>query len=222
MKSILIIGLGDFGHYLCRDLASMKNEVMIVDRDESALEDLLDIATSSLIADCTRESVLKKLGVRNFDICFVCISDNFQSNLEITSLLKDLGAKYVVSQVSSEVHAKFLLRNGADEVIHPNKGSAMRAAVKYNNDNVFDYINVKNEYAVYEITPLKEWLGKSILESNIRARYDVYVVAIISSPGEAHSVTQYMPSPQTVIQPGDHLLVLASEQMMDRLLKKMK
>ena len=94
MKSILIIGLGRFGSHLCQDLARLDNEIMIVDQEEEVLEDLLPFATSAKIGDCTNEKVLKSLGVGNFDICFVCIGDNFQSSLEITSLLKDLGAKY--------------------------------------------------------------------------------------------------------------------------------
>ncbi|MCD7746521.1 MAG: TrkA family potassium uptake protein [Lachnospiraceae bacterium] len=218
MKSILIIGLGDFGHYLCRDLADLKNDIMAVDQDETALEDLLDIVSDSLIADCTRENVLKKIGVSDFDICFVCISGNFQSSLEITSLLKDLGAKYVVSMVRSEVHAKFLLRNGADEVIHPNRGAAMRAAVKYNNDHIFDYIDLKDGYSIYEITPLKEWESKSILSSDIRARYGMYIVGIIRPDGQ----TSFMPDPQTVIREGDHLMVLAHQQVVDKLMRKLR
>ncbi len=217
MKSFLIIGAGDFGHYLCRDLAEMKNEILIVDKNEMALEDLVDVATSTLIADCTRESVLRRLGVANFDVCFVCIGGNFQSNLEITSLLKDLGAKYVVSQASNEVHIKFLLRNGADEIIHPHKDSAMRAAVKYNSEHVFDYMDLKDGYSIYEITPLPEWTDKSILSSNIRARYEVYIIGIVAENGE----TSYMPSPQKVIHKEDHLLVLAHEETVEKLLKKM-
>ncbi|MCD7847654.1 MAG: TrkA family potassium uptake protein [Oscillospiraceae bacterium] len=216
MKSILIIGLGDFGHYLCRELMQFKNEIMIIDSDETALEDLTGLVTSSLIGDCTRESVLRSIGVQNFDICFVCISGNFQANLEITSLLKDLGAKYVVSQVRSEVHSKFLLRNGADEVIHPNKVSAKRAAVKYSSDRVFDYIDLGDGYSIYEITPLAEWVNKSILDSNIRARYDMYIIGIVSRD----DVSNYMPTPQTIIDSGDHLMVLAHESTMKKFIDK--
>lgn len=218
MKSILIIGLGDFGHYLCRDLADLKNEIMVVDQDETAIEDLLDIVSDSLIADCTRESVLKKIGVSDFDICFVCVGGNFQSSLEITSLLKDLGAKYVVSMVRSEVHAKFLLRNGADEVIHPNRGAARRAAVKYNNDHIFDYIDLKDGYSIYEITPMKEWVNKTILSSDIRARHEMYIIGIVSASGR----TNFMPDPQTIIRGDDHLMVLAHQDTIDRMMRRLK
>ncbi len=156
MKSILIVGLGDFGHHLCRHLARLKNEIMIIDKDETAIEDLTDLVTSSMIADCTQKSVLQSLGVNSFDICFVCIGSNFQSNLIITNTLKELGAKYVISQTNDETLAKFLLHNGADEIIHPKKDSAMRAAVKYNNDHIFDYIDLKDGYSIYEITTNNE------------------------------------------------------------------
>ena len=124
MKSILIIGLGKFGHHLCMNLAELGNEIMAVDSKEEVLEDLLSVVTSAKIGDCTNEEVLKSLGVRNFDICFVCIGTNFQSSLEITSLVKELGAKYVVSKANRDIHAKFLLRNGADEVIYPDRDIA--------------------------------------------------------------------------------------------------
>ena len=122
MKSILMIGMGKFGHHLCKNLCEMGNQVMIVDMDEKKLEDLLPIVTTAKIGDCTNVEVLKSLGVGNFDMCIVCIGTNFQSSLEITSLVKELGAAYVVSKANRDIHAKFLLRNGADEVIYPGRG----------------------------------------------------------------------------------------------------
>ena len=130
MKSVLIIGLGRFGHHLCADMVKLGNEVMIIDRDEAKTEDLLSIATSVKVGDCTNEEVLRSLGVGNFDICFVCIGSNFQSSLEITSLVKELGAKHVVSKANRDIHAKFLLRNGADEVFYPDRDIAERLAVE--------------------------------------------------------------------------------------------
>ena len=138
MKSILIIGLGRFGTHLCQDLAKLDNEIMIVDKDEASLEDLLPLVVSAKIGDCTNEKVLKSLGVGNFDYCFVCIGENFQSSLEITSLLKDLGAKYVLRKANRDIHAKFLLRNGADEVIYPDRDIAEKVAVRFSANQVFD------------------------------------------------------------------------------------
>ena len=124
MKSVLLIGMGRFGHHLCKNLVELGNDVMIIDSDEKSVEDLTPIVTSVLIGDCTNPEVLKSIGVGNYDICFVCIGSNFQSSLEITSLLKDLGAKYVVSKASRDIHKKFLLRNGADAVIYPDRDIA--------------------------------------------------------------------------------------------------
>ena len=126
MKSVLIIGLGRFGHHLCIDMANRGNEVMIIDKDEKKTTDLLEYATAVRVGDCTNEEVLRSLGVGNFDLCFVCIGSNFQSSLEITSLVKELGAKHVVSKANRDIHAKFLLRNGADEVFYPDRDIAER------------------------------------------------------------------------------------------------
>ena len=109
MKSFLVIGMGRFGQYLCRELSKLGNEIMIVDDVEERLESCMSLVTSAKIGDCTKPEVLKALGVRNFDTCFVCMGRNFQSSLEITSLLKEMGAKWVVSRASTDVQAKWLL-----------------------------------------------------------------------------------------------------------------
>ena len=181
MKSILIIGLGRFGTHLCQDLAKLDNEIMIVDKDEASLEDLLPLVVSAKIGDCTNEKVLKSLGVGNFDYCFVCIGENFQSSLEITSLLKDLGAKYVVSKANRDIHAKFLLRNGADEVIYPDRDIAEKVAVRFSANQVFDYVELGNNFSIYEIAPLPEWIGHSIRDVNVRVKYNANIIGIKAS-----------------------------------------
>ena len=124
MKSVLIIGMGKFGHHLCNDLVALGNDVMVIDRYEENVTDLISKVTNVQIGDCTEPQVVKSLGVGNFDIVFVCIGTNFQSSLEITSLVKEMGAKYVISKANRDVHSKFLLRNGADEVIYPDRDIA--------------------------------------------------------------------------------------------------
>ena len=206
MKTVLIIGLGRLGHHLCINMAQLGNEVMIVDKNEESIQDLLPYATMAKVGDCTNEDVLRSLGVGNFDICFVCIGSNFQSSLEITSLIKEMGAKYVVSKANRDIHAKFLLRNGADEVIYPEKDIAERCAAKYSMDNVFDYIEISSHYGIYEISPMKEWVGKTIRESNIAARFRVTIIGIKREGYES----QIMPSADDYIEEGEHLIVLAS------------
>ena len=183
MKSMLIIGLGRFGTHLCMDLSRLGNEIMIVDQDEAKLEDLLPHVVSAKIGDCTNEKVLKSLGIGNFDICFVCIGSNFQSSLEITSQLKELGAKYVVSKANRDIHAKFLLKNGADEVIYPDRDISEKVAVRFSANQVFDYVELDNGYSIYEIAPLPEWVGKSIREANVRAAYNANIIGIKDEGG---------------------------------------
>ncbi len=214
MKSILIIGMGKFGHHLCHNMVELGNQVMVVDRKEESLEDLLTEVTSARIGDCTKEEVLKNLGIKNFDLCFVCIGTNFQSSLEITSLLKDLGAKYVVSKANRDIHAKFLLRNGADEVIYPDRDLAEKIAVKFSADHVFDYIEITDEYSIYEIPPLREWVNKTIQEADIRAKYQINILGAKES-----GKVKILPAADYVIHEKDHLMIIGKKQVVEKLLK---
>ena len=215
MKSILIIGMGRFGQHLCLNLASLGNEIMIVDEKEERLEDLLPYVTSAKIGDCTNVEVLKSLGVRNFDICFVCIGTNFQSSLEITSLVKELGAKYVISKANRDIHAKFLLRNGADEVIYPDRDIAERLAVRHSANHIFDYIEITEEFSIYEIPPMPSWVGKSIKDINVRAKYNVSVVGIKNN-GEI----SFLPPADHKFSSDEHLMIIGRKKDVDEMLKK--
>ncbi len=178
MKSILVIGLGRFGRHLSLKLMELGNEVMAIDEDEEAVEAVAPFLTTSRIGDCRDSEVLKELGVSNFDICFVCISEDFQSSLEVTYALKELGAKYVVARADREAQTKFLEKIGADEVIHPEKEMALRTAVKYSARNSFDYIELTADYAIFEIQTPEEWLGKTVIEAGIRAKHHVNIIGI--------------------------------------------
>ncbi len=215
MKSILIIGMGRFGNHLCKYLAELGNQIMIVDQEEERLEAMLPYVISAKIGDCTNESVLKSLGISNFDICFICIGTNFQSSLEITSMVKELGAKWVVSKATRDIHAKFLLRNGADEVVYPDRDLAEKIAVRYSANHVFDYIELTDEFSIYEIPPLAEWVGKSIKELSIRNRYKINILAT-KEDGEA----KLMPGADYVIQANEHLMIIGRKSDVDKLLEK--
>ncbi len=215
MKSILIVGMGRFGTHLCKNLVLQKNQIMIIDKNEDFVNELAPIVSSALVADCTKPDVVKSIGVSDFDICFVCIGDDFQSSLEITSLLKDFGAQKVVSLSKREIDTKFLLRNGADEVIHPDKDIAESAAVKYSNDNIFDYIELEQDYSIYEISPLKSWVGHDLVQSNIRAKYKISVIGIKSKDGTMNIA----PSPTYVIKESDHLMVIAHKNDIKKVIK---
>lgn len=213
MKSILIIGMGRFGQHLCRKLMELENEVMIVDQKEETLEELLPYVTNAKVGDCTKVEVLKRFGIRNFDVCIVCIGTNFQSSLEITSSLKELGAKRVISKATRDVHAKFLLRNGADEVIYPDRDIAERLAVRVTANHVFDYIEM-GDYGIYEIPPLKEWLGKSIKEVNFRVKYHVSILGT-----KKNGETNLLPPAEHTFREDEHLMVIGQKKDVEFILK---
>ena len=217
MKSVLIIGLGDFGHHLCKKLVNMNNDVLIVDKREERMEDLADIVSDRIVADCTSVTVLQQLGISDYDICFVCVGSDFKSNLVIVSQLKELGAKYIVTETDDELLEKLLLNNGADETINPNKDSATRLAVRYSSSHIYDYRPLRDGYSIYEISPLNEWVGKSIIDCKIRERYDAYIVAVYEVDGKVDVV----PNPHAVIKSDDRLMILASEKTISILLKKL-
>ncbi len=215
MKSILMIGMGRFGSHLCMNLSKLDNEIMIVDCCEEKLEDLLPYVTSAKIGDCTNEKVLESLGVSNFDLCIVCIGNNFQNSLEITSQLKELGGKRVISKANRDIHAKFLLKNGADEVIFPDRDIAERLAVSLSADEIFDYIHLKDGYSIYEILPMEEWMGKSIKDINIRVTYHLSIIGIKS--GEH---IQINPTADYTFKPEEHLIVIGHENDVKKIIKK--
>ena len=177
MKTILIIGLGRFGRHVARRLHEIGHQIMAVDNKEERVEAAMPYVTNALVGDGTRHDFIASLGVRDYDPCIVAIGDNFQSSLETTSLLKELGAKKVVARASRDVHAKFLLRNGADDVVYPEKQVAEWTAERYSSDLLFDYFSMGDGYAVMEIEIPSTWVGKKISDLDLRKRYNINILA---------------------------------------------
>lgn len=178
MKNILLIGAGRFGRHIAMQLSQLGHQVMAVDINEERINDVLPFVTNAQIGDSTNEEFLRTLGIGNFDVCFVTISSNFQNSLETTSLLKELGAKSVVSRAERNVQAKFLLRNGADNVVYPEKQMAKWAAIRYSADHIFDYIEIDEQHAIFEVQVPKEWIGKSVGELDVRRRFGINILGI--------------------------------------------
>ncbi len=215
MKSFLIVGLGSFGHHLCRALAEQKCEVMVADQVSETLEDLLPLVVSAKVGDCTNEEVLRSFDIPSFDACFVCLGDsNILGSLQITSLLKELGAKKVFSKADDDVQAKFLLRNGADEVIYPELEVAVSLAVSESSDSIFDCIRLTADYSIYELQPLPRWVGKSLKELNFRVKYNLTVIAAIRD-----GVIRPNLSPDYTFREDEHLLVLGRIEDIHRVIR---
>ena len=205
MKNILLIGLGRFGRHIALQLNKLGHEVMAVDNSEERVNEILPIVTNAQIGDSTNTEFLKSLGIGNFDVCIVTIGGNFQKSLETTSLLKELGAKLVVSRAERDVQEKFLLRNGADEVIYPEKQVANWAAIRYTADHIRDYIEVDDAHAIFEVEVPADWIGKTVGELDIRRKYSINIMATKKN-GKINMVV----SPETVLTDNITLLVLGA------------
>lgn len=207
MKSILLIGINNFGTMIAKQLHDLGHQVLAVDRDEARINAILPLVTDAQIGDSTNETFLRSLGINNFDVCIVTIGSDFQSSLETTSLLKELGGRLVVSRADREVQAKFLLRNGADEVINPEKQIAQWAAIRYTSNHILDYINLDDDHAIYEVSVPKDWIGKSIGQIDIRKRYGINILAIKENGKMNLSVT-----PETILNENKTMLVLGERK----------
>ena len=190
-----------------------KNKLM----NAKIVENLLPNVTDGKIGDCTDEEVLRSLGVNNFDICIVCTGISLQSCLEITDQLKTLGAKRIISKADRDIQAKFLLKNGADEVVYPNRDIADKVAVRCSMNNVFDYVELSQGYSIYEIPPLTKWIGKSIKDLDIRQRYKISVI----STKEEGSLNM-LPGPDHIISGSEHLVVIGLQKDIDHILEQLR
>lgn len=178
MKNVLLIGIGNFGSLIAKQLNELGHQTMAVDKNEDCINEIMPYVTNAQIGDSTNEAFLRTLGVGNYDVCIVAIGGDFQSSLETTSLLKELGAKTVVARADREVQAKFLLRNGADEVVNPAKQMAKWTAIRYTANHILDYIMLDDKYAIFEVGVPKDWAGKTVKELDVRKKYGVTITAI--------------------------------------------
>lgn len=206
MKNILLIGLGRFGRHLAVELNELGHEVMAVDDDEDRVNEILPYVTNAQIGDSTNANFLKSLGIGNFDICFVTISANFENSLETTSLLKELGAKIVISRAERDIQKKFLLRNGADQVVYPERQVAKWASIRYTADHILDYMEIDASHAIFEAEVPEEWLGKTIGELDVRRKYNINIIAVKDKGGVniALSTDTLLKQDATILVIGEH------------------
>lgn len=207
MKSILLIGLGRFGKHIAKKLNDLNHQVMAVDNNEERINSVLSFVTNAQIGDSTNKEFLSSLGIRNFDACIVTIGDNFQNSLETASLLKELGAKKVIARASRGVQEKFLLRNGADEVVYPEKQLASWTAIRCTSENILDYIELDDENSIFELAIPAEWNGKTVVQLDIRKKYGINILGIRENGKLNMNIT-----PDTVLSDNKSILVLGKQK----------
>ena len=213
MKSVLLIGLGRFGRHMAQRLHDLHHEVLAVDMNEDRVNAALPFVTNAQIGDATNEQFVASLGVRNFDLCVVTVGDNFQSSLEATALLKEYGAPFVVARATRDVHAKFLLRNGADDVIYPEKQMGSWAAVRYTADHIFDYIKLTPEYSIYETAVPAAWVGKTVVELAVRQKYRINILAT-----RREEKLEPLPGPTHCFSADETMFILGANKDVERFL----
>ena len=214
MKSILLIGLGRFGRHVAMKLSELHHQVMAVDRVEERVEAVLPYVTSAQIGDSKKAAFIESLGVRNFDVCIVAIGDDFQSSLETTALLKELGARYVVSRAARDTHAKFLLHNGADEVVYPEKQLARWTAIRCSANHILDYIDMGGDHAIFEVSIPKAWLGKTIGQLDIRKKFSINILAVKTGSAMDAFIT-----PDTLLGEDNTLMVMGKYKDLQKCFK---
>lgn len=214
MKSVLLIGLGRFGRHIAIKLCEMKHEVMAVDKKEERVNQVLPYVSNAMIGDATNPEFLKSLGIKNFDVCIVAVGNDFQSSLETTSLLKEMGAKLVVSRASADRQASLLKKIGADEIVYPEKQLASWTAIRYSSDHIFDYIELDKDYSIYEVAVPEEWAGKTVGEVDTRKKYSINLLGL-KKDGKMDPVI----SPDTVLSSDFTLLALGRYKDLQRCFK---
>lgn len=211
MKTVLLIGLGRFGKHIAKQLNELGHQVMAVDYNEDRVNDALHVVTNAQIGDSTNEDFLRSLGVDNYDVCIIAIGHHFQSSLETTSLLKELGAEFVVARAGRERDVKFLLRNGADEVVYPEKQMARWTAIRYTADHILDYIKLDDSHAIFEVSVPKNWIGMSIGELDVRKKFNINIMAIKENGNIEISIT-----PDTILTEEKTMLVLGEYKALQK------
>ncbi len=214
MKNVLLIGLGRFGRHMAQKMSDMNHQILVIDKDEHKVQDAMSYVTNAEIGDATDPALIASLGVKDFDLCVVTMSHDLQASLEITALLKENGAPFVLVRVSRDTHAHFLLACGADEIIYPEKQMADWAAVRYTGDHVYDYTRLSPDYAIYETEIPDSWIGHTVVDLAIRQRYRLNILALRRSGN-----VDPMFGPSTILQAGDRVILLGSDKDVQKFLR---
>ncbi|MGN1060585.1 MAG: potassium channel family protein [Candidatus Coproplasma sp.] len=206
-KSVLIIGMGRLGTHLAEKMQDLGHDVMILDSREEKIAGLANRFSDARIAEYTRKDVLAALDIPSFDICFVTVGDNLEASILTTVYLKQLGAKYVASRARDDIQCEILKKIGADEIIYADGETADKLAIRHNGNNIFDYVALTDGYAIFEVPIIKQWVGKSIMELDVRKKFKLNIIAI-----KRDGKLDPAPMPEFVFEAEDHIFVMGKSQ----------
>jgi len=206
-QAYAVIGLGRFGSSVAYELNEAGQEVLGIDINEEKVEDAESIVTHAIVGDSTDVEVLKSAGIRNFDCVIVAIGNDMQSSILTTLILKELGVKKVIAKATSKTQGRVLEKVGADWIIYPERDMGSRVAHQLLSPNVLNYIQLSEEYNIEELKIPSSLTEKSLKELDLRAKYNISVIAIVCNEEIIIS-----PSPDHIIHEGDFLVVIGSRE----------
>ena len=206
-KSVIVIGIGKFGAHLAEKMQALGHDVLIFDRNQSSIERLATRFADAQVGDFTNEDVLRELDIPSYDAVCITIGDDFESSMVTTMLLKRLGARYVVVRARSETECDLLRKVGADEIVYADGDATDKLAMRLGGNNIYDYIQLTDGYAIFEVPVLRAWEGKSIAELDIRRRYKINIVAI-----KNNNMLDPTPMPDYRFRQGDHIPVIGKSR----------
>ena len=204
-KQYIVIGCGRFGSSVAKKMCQLGNEVMVIDKDEDSIENIAEQVTHTAIVDVTEERDLKSIGLGNFDVVIVAISSDIRASIMATIMAKEMGVPKIVCKAKDELQAKVLYKIGADKVVFPERDMGIRLAYNLASENILDQINLDPEYSIKEIVTPTNWVGKTIIELNLRAKYDITVLAVKTTSG-----LKVMPSPNYKMQEKNILIIIGN------------
>ena len=214
MKTYIVIGLGRFGISVAMRLYELGNEVLAIDANEENIQQIANHVTHAVVGDARDEAVLRALGVGNYDCAIVAIGGDLAASILVTLTLKELGVPAVICKASNEVYKKALEKVGADRVVIPEREMALKLAQSLASSNVLDFIELSSDYGIAEVAAPNSWIGKSIRELNVRAKYGVTILCL--KQGEQMGI---LPSADDVIAPDTAVVVLGSNDQIARMQK---
>lgn len=203
IKQYAVIGLGRFGVSVARRLYEAGHEVLGIDINEERVEDAEPYVTHAVVADTTEEKALNSIGIRNFDCVIVAIGIDMQSSILTVSILKELGIKKIIAKALGKRHGQVLDKVGAEWVVYPERDMGERVANQLLSPNMLNYIELSKEYSIEEIMIPSKMAGHNLRDLDIRAKYNVSVIAIVRDG----NIT-ILPSPDEIIKEKDILVMI--------------
>lgn len=203
MKSFAIIGIGRFGESVAKTLMELGNEVLAIDKSPERIQEISEFVTHAVEADIMDESILKELGLRNFDVVIVSIGSDIEASIMATLLAKEMGVKRIIAKAQAELHGKVLKKIGADKVVFPERDMGARVAHNLTSSNILDYIELSPDFSILEITTLKSWVGKDLKDLRLRNKYGVNIIAIKND-----KTVNISPSSDDIIKEDDIIVMI--------------